>query len=179
MLSDERLCENIRAGDMAAFDALYERYERNLFGFIYRYVGNPQDAEEIFHEAFMALLKFPPENFDRGNFRSWLYQVARNFSLNRRRSRTREQGAKSRLEAERGGELFYPAEFSTSHPHQALAGAVGRLPNALAEVYGLRASGLRYEEMAQVLGIPLGTVRSRVHQMVKRLKKEMQSWTAA
>ena len=49
---------------------------------------------------------------------------------------------------------------------------------SLAEVYRLRASGLSYEEMAEGLAVPLGTVKSRMHQMVAELKKEMQAWTA-
>ena len=57
-------------------------------------------------------------------------------------------------------------------------GGGGALPKSLAEVYRLRASGLSYEEMAEVLAVPLGTVKSRMHQMVAELRKEMQAWTA-
>ena len=55
----------------------------------------------------------------------------------------------------------------------ALGEAVSRLPVPLSEVYHLRASGLSYEEMAQVLEVPVGTVKSRMHDMVKRLREEV------
>ena len=57
MPSDEALYEQLLGGDMRAFDLLYERYNRPLFGFIRRYVADSAQAEEIFHEAFIALLK--------------------------------------------------------------------------------------------------------------------------
>ncbi len=61
---------------------------------------------------------------------------------------------------------------------RALDVAVARLPVPLADVYHLRSSGLSYEEMADVLEIPLGTLKSRMHQMVGALRQELQAWTA-
>jgi RNA polymerase sigma-70 factor (ECF subfamily) len=73
----------------------------------------------------------------------------------------------------------------TAHDHLearevavALDGAVARLPPALAEVYRLRTSGLSYEEIADVLETPLGTVKSRMHEMVRHLREDMAPWTA-
>src|SRR4051812_12929861 len=71
--------------DKAAFDALYARYEKRLFGFILTFVGNRQDAEEIFHDVFLALLDRPADA--SGDLESWLFTVARNRALNRVRSR--------------------------------------------------------------------------------------------
>jgi len=71
-----------------------------------------------------------------------------------------------------------PAALEARETAAALAAAVERLPKSLAEVYRLRASGLSYEEMAEVLAVPLGTVKSRMHQMVAELRKEMKQWTA-
>ncbi len=176
MESDERLYERLRAGDLAAFDALYARYERRLFAFVRGFIGDAAEAEDVFHEAFMQVLG---ERLDatRGSFRSWLYQVARNACLNRLRSRERGQRAHTtpdgRPEPQRADEKLERAEAVA-----ALDRAVGNLPQPLGELYRLRAAGLSYEELARVLDVPLGTVKSRMHELVTQLKKEMGPWTA-
>jgi RNA polymerase sigma-70 factor, ECF subfamily len=179
MASDERLFERMRRGEMAAFDALYVRWERRLYGFIRAYLDDAAEAEDVFHETFMTVLRAPAD-FSRGTFKSWVHQVARNAALNRLRSRRRGEAARERHAGAQ------PLETSPSAPevleageaHRALAEAVSKLPKSLAEIYRLRASGLSYEEMAEVLAVPIGTVKSRMHQMVTELKKAMRVWTA-
>ena len=179
MESDERLFERMRGGDMAAFDALYLRWERRLFGFIRAYLDDAAEAEDVFHETFMTVLRAPAD-FSRGSFKAWVHQVARNAALNRLRSRRRGDSAKERHASETPmtASPTAPAALEARETERALLAAVGRLPKSLAEVYRLRASGLSYEEMSEVLAVPLGTVKSRMHQMVAELKKEMQAWTA-
>jgi RNA polymerase sigma-70 factor (ECF subfamily) len=112
--------------------------------------------------------------------RAWLYTTARNLCLNRQRSRSREKARYRALELVRG-----PAEPTPEqHLHEratqaALDRAVSALPGLLSEVFHLRASGMSYEEMAQVLEIPLGTVKSRMHEMVHHLRKDLRTWTAS
>ena len=179
--SDETLYERLAGGDTRAFDALYERYERPLFGFVLRQLnGDRAEAEDVLHEAFLGVLRSRKVDFERGSFRAWLFQIARNLCLNRARSRQRGERAREHAEAA-PPEPGMPAADETISMHQAavaLEGAVKKLPLALAEVYELRVSGLSYEEMSQVLGAPLGTVKSRMHEAVSRLKKEMQPWSA-
>lgn len=178
MESDERLFERMRGGERDAFDALYVRWERRLYGFIRSYLDDGAEAEDVFHETFMAVLRAPAD-FSRGTFKAWVHQVARNACLNRLRARRRGEAARERVEAQ----PLAPAPTASDaleadEAARALAQAVARLPKALREVYRLRASGLSYEEMATVLAIPIGTVKSRMHDMVTQLRKEMQVWTA-
>jgi DNA-directed RNA polymerase specialized sigma24 family protein len=70
------------------------------------------------------------------------------------------------------------AVLEESELRQALDGAVARLPRTLSEVYHLRTSGMSYEEMASVLELPLGTVKSRMNQLTVQLKEELRPWTA-
>lgn len=180
MESDESLFERIRRGELAAFDALYVRWERRLYGFIRGYLDDSAEAEDVFHEIFMTVLRAPAD-FARGSFKAWVLQVARNACLNRLRSRRRGEAAKNRSAEDLPTSEAPIAldSLATRETQAALAEAVERLPRTLGEVYRLRTAGLSYDEMATVLDVPLGTVKSRMHEMVSQLKKEMQAWTAS
>jgi RNA polymerase sigma-70 factor, ECF subfamily len=177
--SDEALYGKMAAGDLPAFDELYLRYERRLYGFILRYLPDRAEAEDVFHEAFLGVLRSREVSLDRGSFRAWLFQIARNLSLNRIRSRNRRNAVAEKLlrEAPRAVKDAQ-AVLEEVEAGAALKHAVQALPGTLSEVYHLRVSGMSYEEMAQVLEVPLGTIKSRMHEAVSRLKQEMKPWTA-
>jgi RNA polymerase sigma-70 factor (ECF subfamily) len=177
MDSDEHLYERLRQGELRAFDTLYARYERRLFGFILSYLKDRQEAEDVFHEAFLGVLRSRGLRFSQGGFRAWLYQIARNDALNRLRKRSRWQKAAEAAPAP-PPEASDETKLDERKVEAALGDAVARLPEPLSELYHLRASGLSYEEMARVLELPLGTVKSRMHEMMTQLKKEMRPWTA-
>jgi RNA polymerase sigma-70 factor (ECF subfamily) len=178
MESDESLYERMQGGEMAAFDALYQRYERRLFGFVRSYLGDAAEAEDVFHEAFLAVLRKRPPALDRGSFRGWLYQVARNLCLNRLRSERRGAEARRAVAGEASAVESAPDRLELREQGAALELAVAKLPLALAELFRLRSSGMSYEEMSSVLELPLGTVKSRMHEMVRCLREEMETWTA-
>jgi RNA polymerase sigma-70 factor (ECF subfamily) len=170
--SDETLYYRVRRGDLSAFDTLYGRYERRLFGFICKLVHNHHDAEDLFHEAFVSVLRSKEVSFDRGSFCAWLYRVARNQSYNHLRSGRRASELQRRAEAP-SPPPSAEASFAESERAQLLQQAVATLPPLLAEIYHLRSAGLAYEEMAALLHIPLGTVKSRMNQMTQRLRDEL------
>ncbi len=179
MTSDEALYERLMGGEMAAFDQLYERYERPLFGFVLKHVRDRAEAEDLLHEAFMGVLKGRREK--DGSFRAWLFQVARNLCLNRARTAGRASRALE-VVARDAEAVAEPAASGALERHRAvvaLLDAVGLLPAQLAELYHLRVAGLSYEEMAGVVQAPVGTVKSRMHELVVRLREEMKPWTAS
>jgi RNA polymerase sigma-70 factor, ECF subfamily len=178
MPTDEALYLQVIEGDITAFDELYRRYEGRLFGFIRRQLGDAGEAEDVFHEAFMAVLKERKTRKELAHFGTWLFQVARNLCLNRNRAR---KSAARALEARTTlGESAPTAEhvLEVRELPDALERAVANLPLPLAQLYSLRVSGLSYAEIAATLGIPLGTVKSRMHDLIARLRKELQPWIA-
>jgi RNA polymerase sigma-70 factor, ECF subfamily len=177
MDSDEELYARTRDGDLAAFDVLYERYAGRLFGFVESQIRNRADAEEVFHEAFIKVLQGRAVRFEPGSFRTWLFRVARNITLNRLRSAHRGERAKGALPAPVPAPLADEA-LAERQRFAALEDAVARMSPDLRELYHLRTSGLSYDQLAEVLDVPLGTLKSRMHQMVTHLREELGSWIA-
>ncbi len=178
MISDEALYERLVAGNLAAFDQLYERYERPLFGFILKHVRDRAEAEDLLHEAFLGVLRH--KKSAPGSLRAWLFQVARNLCLNRSRATGRADRAIAVIA--RDNEPSAEPAHQQLERHQAvvrLLEAVEKLPANLSELYHLRTAGLSYEEMAEVVQAPLGTVKSRMHELIDRLRTEMKPWTAS
>jgi RNA polymerase sigma-70 factor (ECF subfamily) len=171
--SDEALYALARKGNVPAFDQLYARYERRLFGFVLRLLSDRAQAEEIFHDVMLSVIEGEAASFEQARFKAWLFRVARNACANRLRSKVRGEGALARAGA--------PDDIAAS-PEQrlveeerafALAGAVRKLPEALSDVFHLRSSGLSYAEIADVLDVPLGTVKSRMNALVEQLQGEV------
>jgi RNA polymerase sigma factor (sigma-70 family) len=173
MRSDEALHEALCHGDLGAFDALHDRHARTLLGFIKRMLSDAHEAEDVLNETFLTLVRQRDAAAKAESLRAWLFTVARNQCLNRLRSQRR--GARA-IDAARDQE-----EPSVS-PEQALEqkitadklrAAIERLPEPMAALYHLRARGLAYDEIAAVLQVPVGTVKSRVHELVRRLREEI------
>jgi RNA polymerase sigma-70 factor (ECF subfamily) len=170
---DEELYAMVRVGNVRAFDQLYARYERRLFGFVLRLLNDRALAEEVFHDVMMSMLQGGEASFKEARFRAWLFRVARNACANRMRSKSRGEGALSRVAL--GDEVAASPEQRLVEEERAfaLASAVRKLPEALADVFHLRTSGLSYGEIADVLEVPLGTVKSRMNALVQQLQGEV------
>lgn len=172
--SDEVLYARLIQGELAALDTLYSRYQRHLFGFILAQLADRQEAEDVLHDAFIAVLRERlGGHYVPTCFRAWIYQIARNLCLNRLRSRKRAARAVSAA-----AEVAVPSPVEpedalvSAQSREALRKVVARLPPALSELFHLRAGGLSYEEMARVLEIPVGTVKSRMHELMSRMRED-------
>ena len=177
METDEHLFARAREGDVEAFERLYERYESGLFAYCLSQLGDRADAEDVFHETFVKALN-GPYRVETGGFRAWIHRIARNVISNHHRSRGRGEKATSKPDAGVVTEPDANEILESRELEGALEQALARLPLPLAEVYRLRVSGLTYEEMASVTGAPVGTIKSRIHQLVRVLREELKPWIA-
>jgi RNA polymerase sigma factor (sigma-70 family) len=171
--SDEAVFAALCRGDTYAFDILYERYAGRLFGFIRKHVSTEAIAEEVLQEVFFSIAR--DQNPSVACFRAWLFQIARNLCFNHLRSEKREASALTNQDERPSGLQRQDAErvLQSQEALASLTRAVGTLPAELAKLYTLRTNGLSYEEIAVQLSIPLGTVKSRMHQLILVLRAEV------
>lgn len=178
--SDEELFQSFAAGRDEALELLIRRHAENLYRFAYRFTSDPGSAEDIVQETFVQISQGADRfQFDK-RFKPWLYAIAANKARDflRRRVRRREipiQGPKS-AESNNSLGLAEVIRLEAADPSRPLSqtesrrivrSIVERLPLPTWEIIQLAYfSHLPYREIAEVLGIPLGTVKSRLHAAV-------------
>ena len=162
--SDEELLRSVAAGDPAALTRLYERYAGPLFGYLLRLGGDRMTAEEILQDTMLAIWRSAGAFEGRAKVSSWLFGVARRQAHNRLRGRSGPEPAGAELPdwADRTAgpeELAIAAAGGTP-----VAAAIGRLPEHHRDVIALVfVAGLPLADVAEVLSIPVGTVKSRLY----------------
>lgn len=164
---DRELVERARAGERAAFDLLVARYQRRLLRLVLRLLRDPAEAEDVVQETFLKAYRALPRFRGEAAFYTWLYRIALNGARNailRRRQRGAPHGvAPSQLPAP-VPEIGTPESMLLSKQVMlAIDAALEALPLELRTAIVLREiEGLSYEEIAEIMECPLGTVRSRI-----------------
>ena len=185
--TDEHLMLEYRErGDRRAFEQLVHRYERELYNYLRHYLGDAQMAEDAFQTTFLQVY-LKCNQFEPGRkVRPWLYTVATNQAIDaQRRNRRHRMVSLDRRFGNDGGdsvaslvELIDSQEaepldhLRAAERQEAVRGAVEGLPDTLKQVVALvYYQGLKYREAAEVLSIPVGTVKSRLHAAVYKLNE--------
>ncbi|MDP1826153.1 MAG: sigma-70 family RNA polymerase sigma factor [Archangium sp.] len=178
-VTDAQLIEQVKKGDAKAMDSLLARHEQKIYRFGLRMCGNEDDARDVLQETLLAAFK------NLGTFRgdsqlsTWLYQVARSFCIKQRR---RREGEPAHLESMEGTEVKAIPTDSTSLDAKAHAREVGHVIQAAMntlqeehrEALVLRdVEGLSAEEAADVVGIEVGALKSRLHRARMQLKQSL------
>ncbi len=184
-VADESLiAQYCKSGDRQLFETLIGRYEREIYSYLRRYIGNAELAEDAFQGTFLQV-HLKCQQFDRSrNFRPWLYAIATNQAIDtqRRNKRHRMASLDRSTASDQGNQEGSWSERivgNTPDPHSVATDreegrwihqSVDSLGESMQQVVNLvYYQGLKYREAAEVLGIPVGTVKSRLHAAVGRL----------
>lgn len=179
--TDEALLRLVCSGDEAAFAALVHRHERELFGYLRRYLGNAQQAEDVFQATFLRVHQKRSQFIDGRRFRPWLYAIATRQAIDSQRRNRRHRMASLDKRATNDAALIdsvadrepqTPDAMQSAEDATWVRSAVARLPEKLRDTLDLvYRRGLKQREAAALLGIPVGTVKSRLACALSRLHR--------
>lgn len=168
--TDEELLLALREGDLASFDILYARYERRLFGYLLRFTGARDEAEDLLQDVLLTVVRDRTYDPSRGRFAAWIFAVARN--------RVRMHGRDAAKDP-----VALPDEPATTRHDEANAvlvrsvrDAMAALPSAQQELLVLKQVGeLSYREIAELQGAHEGTIKSRLHAAMKAFRERLEN----
>lgn len=188
--SDEKLLLSYRESrDQRVFEELVRRYEKELYSYLWHYLGNPEMAEDVFQQTFLQV-HLKCDQFEPGRkVRPWLYAIATNQAIDAQRRNRRHciesldriRGNTSEAEnnlgavvANQPAEEGPAAQAESAEQQELLRQAVDALPSLCKEaVLLVYFQGLKYREAAEVLSVPVGTVKSRLHTAMQKLTESL------
>lgn len=182
-LTDAELMRRFGEGDDEAFRRLVERHEKPLLGFFWRRCLDRALSEDCVQEVFLRLVRHRGSWRPEAKFTTYLYRIAENHWIDRYRSRRSAPAEASIERLAQDEELDLLDAFSSRAPAPGeragqlelgakIRRAVARLTPEQRAVFALaETSGMRYEEIGRILGIPVGTVKSRMHAAATRLRE--------
>ena len=181
-MDDAGLLAALRAGELGAFNALVARHQRSLINFFYHLCWDRQGAEDCAQEVFLRVYSHLNSYEPQAKFTTFLFRIARNLWIDRMRSAA-VHGKPLSLEASSGGEgrslqervasrVQSPVEILAREEQQeALRRAIDQLPDEQKSVVILsEIQGMKYQDIGEILGVPVGTVKSRMHTAMEKLK---------
>ncbi len=177
---DKKLIADYLNGDDESLEVLIQWYLKLIYGFVYRYVGNADEAEDITQEVFVRIWR-NLKNFDsQKNFKTWIFSIAKNAVIDfLRKKKTMPFSA---FDIENGNNLIFdnfadsdllPNEISRNkETERLLAGATKKLPSNYRKVFFLHYDkNLNFREIAEMLGEPLNTIKSCYRRAVHSLRE--------
>jgi RNA polymerase sigma-70 factor (ECF subfamily) len=170
--TDQQLVARVQTGDSRAFDLLVLKYQHKIFSLIGRYVHDADEVQDVAQEAFIKAYRALPKFRGDSQFYTWLYRIAVNTAKNHLVSRSRRppgsdvdvedaeyyEGGAALRDIETPENALFGAELK-----QVVQAAISDLPDDLRTAVTLREfDGLSYEDIADIMDCPVGTVRSRI-----------------
>ncbi|MGD8415681.1 MAG: RNA polymerase sigma factor RpoE [Pseudomonadales bacterium] len=170
--TDKELVRRVQQGDKRAFEALFGRYQHKIHNLVARYLRDTQDVEDVTQEAFIKAFKALPRFRGESAFYTWLYRIAINTAKNHMVAKSRRPPGTdvdvSDAEFMDGADMLKEGEspdavLARDELSRAIDEAISELPDDLRSAVTLREfDGLSYEQIAEIMDCPVGTVRSRI-----------------
>ena len=173
-LNDNAIMLKVKAGDLDRMGLLFQRYHRQLYGFLYHMTYQREAAEDMVQQVFYKMLKYRHNFTGSGEFIHWMYAIARNV--------LKDQGKRKKLAMATSsvedmadwipGSTNIEEQLHRKQAAQGLQQAMGRLSDDEREILSLsRFQELKHQEIAQILNISEGAVKVRVHRAMCQLKE--------
>jgi len=183
-LSDEKLIDKCREGDRAAFDALIKRYERPIYHLAYRLSGNYDDAHDIAAETFLRIYRAIGTFQCAITLPAWINRIVANVFYDTRRHAHRHPSVSLDALVEKTGDAFMSGDTKTvaspeghaeeNERRRILGEAIQSLPDYQRTMVNLfHSEGRTYEEIADIMAIPVGTVKSRLNRARLALRERL------
>lgn len=173
---DEVLLERVRRGDRSALEAVLERYEHRIYRFGLRMCGHEEDAREVLQETLLSAYRHLGSFRGDAHLSTWLYQVARSFCIKQRRRREGEPTAFEALETAQAQRVENEVD-EQAHAREVgtlLQAVINSLAEDAREALVLRdVEGVSAEAAAQIIGIEVGALKSRLHRARMTVKRHL------
>ena len=177
-LTDEQLMARAKAGNDAAFEELYHRYARRLKGFFFLQLGGDEElAADATHDVFLRAYEARNRYQEGKNVSTWLFTIAYNICRNHYRSNAYETQLLATLDTEPISDEQIEIQLDAAALDDALAQALSELPPPLHQLFSLHyQEELTIPQVAEIVGIPEGTVKSRLHKTMNIIRKKLKRY---
>jgi RNA polymerase sigma-70 factor (ECF subfamily) len=173
---DLQLVTASKGGDQDAFAQLVQRYQRRVFNLVYRMLQQYEEATETTQETFLAAWQGLPAFRGDARFATWLYRIAYNCSLKQLEQRKRDKALQIALEAEQDNTKLTDTEMDVRDRQALVREHLSHLPAKYRIVLILRhLQDMTYEEMAEILTMPIGTIKTHLFRARNLLKERLQA----
>ena len=176
--TDEQLMALAAAGSDTAFEELYRRYARRLKGFFFMQLGGKEElAADATHDVFLRAYEARSRYREGSNVSTWLFTIAYNICKNHYRSNAYEAELLASLDAEPVSDQQIEVEMDAAQLDEALERVLSELPPPLHQIFSLHyQEELTVPQVAEIVGIPEGTVKSRLHKTMNIIRKKLMQY---
>ena len=177
-LTDEQLMVRAKVGNDAAFEELYHRYARRLKGFFFLQLGGDEElAADATHDVFLRAYEARNRYQEGKSVSTWLFTIAYNICRNHYRSNAYETQLSATLDAEPISDEQIEVQLDAAALDDALAQVLSELPPPLHQLFSLHyQEELTIPQVAEIVGIPEGTVKSRLHKTMNIIRKKLKRY---